>query len=409
MKIKTLSIASVAIVLIPAVTLAKVEIAPYSSINFSEGLSMPSLGASLLSTNLSAELGTVVKPHEKHNFFGLYSLRYDGPGFKKQDGRQFTERSLDHIFILQHQYAINDRFSLKERLSYMKEFYRSGANEAFGQGLYDFNRTGLFVSFGVNGVPEIHSEFFEDVTAEASLSYDTLVFPNYTDLLKEFQISQGQATTESATGKQDQSVYQIGLTLKKQSIHVTLKDSIQSYIKQKVIGTNGAYGGTLQNDNVLSLEAQTRIKAIKNVVSFAPGFKFNLKTSNQNYLYFKTLSVSTQTFTFLGNYYDYNEYNLVTELDFYLTKNKTLFLIPEFNWKFYTVRPAMDANYNILPEKQSVFLTLYTLGYQVKWNEVSTFTLYYALQQQSSTMKFEKYVPYNYSGNYFGMTFGFSY
>ncbi|MHB9154937.1 MAG: hypothetical protein ACYC5N_04490, partial [Endomicrobiales bacterium] len=54
-------------------------------------------------------------------------------------------------------------------------------------------------------------------------------------------------------------------------------------------------------------------------------------------------------------------------------------------------------------------LVILSVGFTLKPNDITRTTFFYTYQTQSSNMKFEKYLPYNYSGSFFGVSFNYTY
>jgi hypothetical protein len=377
---------------------AKTMLAPYSLIDFSLGVTAASrgitpglLGSFLFTTNLTTDLGLIIKPADKHSILLFYELKYIGPGLKTTEGREFTERTMDNMLFTQYQLNLKDKYTLKVGFNWMKEYLRSGANEEWGAGLYDFNRIGGQVEFGI------------EKKLMGLIGYDMLDFPNYTDLLKEFQMG---ASTEPIAGKASQNIIQIGANYSIYDNDISFRYSIQNYTKQKVVESNGVYGNNLQVDNVIDLKL-SRSQPLSKILVIKPDFEYRIKTSNQNYLHFVTIMSTTPIF--IGKYYDYTEIDFAIPLYINLTKNKSIFFIPNIILKNYSDRPARDINNNLLTEKETDSFTIISLGYTVKWNRVSNMTLIYSYQSQTSNMKYERYIPYNYTGSFIGTKLNFSY
>ena len=85
-------------------SLRAVEVAPYYSFEFSEGLGFPSQESFFFSGNLTNDLGLILRLNPRHSLLGLYELKYIGPGLEREEGREFSERAMDHIFFIQEQY-----------------------------------------------------------------------------------------------------------------------------------------------------------------------------------------------------------------------------------------------------------------------------------------------------------------
>jgi hypothetical protein len=385
-----------------ATAFADPQVVPYYSLGFTDGLIIPTQGNYLFALDLVNDIGLIYKPNEKNSFIGFYELKYNGPGLKREEGQQFTDRFIDHVVILKHHYSFNDDYMLKSQLDYMQEYQRTGTNEVWGSGLYDFYRYG--------GNVGLQRNFNEDLNVSATLGYHFLNFPNYTDLMTEFQM--GIDNQDTATGKQNQAVYQLTLESNYLANKFTVDLCQVAYQKQKVISdtvqADGSYySAALQQDNIVTLSAERRMKLLSRI-NFVPGLSYKLKTSNQNYQQF-TDATSTVPVHYEGNYYSYNELSLTFPAMLPLGDKWEFALSPELDWVSYASRPPRDANNNFAEGLQANAYQVVTVGFTYKPNAVTRTTFFYTYQTEVSNMKFEKYVPYNYSGNFFGMNFNYVY
>lgn len=381
---------------------SEVKIAPYYALQVAEGTTIPTKGDWMFSINLASDLGLIVQTDEKHRFIGFYELKYSGPGLRRQEGEKFTDRLMDHIIVLRHHYNLLPDYILKSQIDYMTEYKRTGTNEIWSKGLYDFNRYGLGIT--------LERKFDEDLSASLCQQYHFLDFPNYTDLLSEFQ--SGGESVESSTGKQNHGLYQTGLTVSKGPSKISADFLLMAYEKQKVIvdaiqPNKTYYSSALQRDIVFSVGFEHQ-KKIREKISLSPSLTLKTKTSNQNYQHF-TVSNSTVPVKYIEGYYDYNEINISVPSSVLLSEKWDFFFNPEWDMKFYLNRPPRDENNNFVSGKQGNDLVILSMGFTYKPNEITRTTLFYTFQSQTSNMKFEKYLPYNYGGHFFGIGFNYVY
>lgn len=380
---------------------AEVKIAPYYSLTLREGAAMPNRGDWMFDLNLTNDMGLIVQPSDSQRFIGFYEIKYEGPGLKRQEGEKFTDRSMDHVVMLRHHYRFGDDYTLKTQLDYMKEFKRTGSNEVWGKGLYDFDRVG--------GALTLEKRLTPEFSAGITQQYHVLSFPNYTDLLAEIQAGD---SAESSTGKQNHTVSQTGLCLTYGTTRLNVDFTLMSYLKQKVmtetVQQNGSYySDTLQRDTVFQIALQHDQKLGKFLL-FSPQASLKLKGSNQNYQHF-AVATATVPVRYVGSYYDYTQYSVGTPVNLFLSKKWEFYVSPEWEWKMYANRPPMDAANQFLDGTQANNLFVFSTGFTLRSSEVTRTTFFYAYQAQSSNMKFEKYFPYNYSGSFFGINFNYTY
>jgi|AGTN01.2.fsa_nt_gi hypothetical protein len=390
-----------AFVIAAAPLFAEVKIAPYYSLTLREGAAMPNRGDWMFDLNLTNDMGLIVQPSEAHRFFGFYELKYDGPGLKRQEGEKFTDRAIDHVVVLRHHYTFGGNYTLKSQLDYMKELKRTGTNEVWGKGLYDFDRVGL----GLTLERAFDSGFSAGITQELH----TLSFPNYTDLLSEIRAGD---SAESSTGKQNHNVSRTGLSVSYGATRLNVDITLMSYLKQKVISASVQPGGsyysnTLQQDTIFQIGVR-HDRRLGKVLVFSPQASLKLKSSNQNYQHFD-VATATVPVRYVADYYDYTQYSVGAPVSLFLSKRWEFYVSPEWEWKMYAHRPPMDAQNNFLSGTQANNLFIFSSGLTLRSSEVTSTTFFYAYQSQSSNMKFEKYFPYNYSGSYFGINFNYTY
>lgn len=185
-----------------------------------------------------------------------------------------------------------------------------------------------------------------------------------------------------------------------------------SYEKQKVIvdtvqddGTY--YSDTLQKDTMISLGAEYERK-LSERVALTPSLSIKMKGSNQNYQHF-AMATSSVPVQYLAQYYDYNEIILAVPVAVVLSKKWDFFAAPEIDLKSYSKRPPRNKDNEFISGKQKNNLFLLSLGFTLKPNDITRTTFFYTFQNQTSNMEFEKYLPYNYSGHFVGISFNYTY
>jgi len=388
--------------LISAAAMAQgVRFAPYYNFQLTEGLSMPSRGNMNFDLNLLNDIGLLARIDEAHSILGFYEIKYTGPGIKRQEGEQFTDRTLDHMFVLRHTWNSPWDLKVKTQVDYWKDFRRSGTNEIWGKGLYDFDRIG-----GLVGVEKILGEF----KVGGSFQYHSMIFPNYTDLVSELKVTEG-GTVESSTGKQDHALVQLGATGEWKEARLSLDYTMQNYFKQKVIASDVQpdgtfYTGNLQQDKIFTARLSKDFSW--GILSVSPELTFGSRSSNQNYQHFENVT-STVSAGYYPDYYSYSQTDISIPVALRLGAKWEFFTGWEQETKSYASRPARDADGNFLPDKQSNVSQFISAGFNYHPNDVTTTTFYYVSQNSSSNMKFEKYFPYNFTAASYGIRFSYQY
>jgi len=381
---------------------AEMKIAPYYSLQLTEGAFVPNKGDWNFSMDVLTDLGVIAKPSDTHSIVGFYELKYTGAGLKRQEGEKFSDRTMDHLAVFRYTYKFADDYFIKPQIDYMKEYKRTGSNELWGTGLYDFNRTGGMITVG--------REFKGNAIVSLSGQYHQMEFPNYTDLLTEFQA--GGAGAESSAGKQNHKLLQAGVAVDVGSNRVSYDLILQDYTKQKVAADTTQADGTyyssdLQKDVLMNITASAGQDW--GIVHINPSLYYKTKRSNQNYLYFTAIN-STEVPRYFGKYYDYDEVGLVVPVMFELSDSWEFAASPEWDYKMYKNRNPRDTDGNFLTdEKQTNNMFIVSTGFTVKPNAVTRTTFFYTFQNQKSNMRFEKYLPYNYTGNFGGIKFEYTF
>lgn len=374
------------------------RIAPYYNFSLDQGVSLPSVGDWDYTINLTNDVGLIVKPTVKDSVVGFYEIKYVGPGLRTQEGEKFSDRYMDHLVVGRYQRTLLDDLLIKLQLNYLKEYRLTGANEVWGQGLYDFDQTGIKLTA---------SRPVGQVKLSLGLQYSMLKFPNYTDLLSEIQASTS-TTVESSAGKQDQNNYQLSLSATWRENYAGLDYIQQNYVKQKVI-TNTVqpdgtyYSADLQRDGIFAFQLG-REQKITNWLKVIPELNWRMRLSNQNYQHFENVT-DTVPVRYFSNYFSYSE--VILNLPVYLTvfKEWEISLIPLWDIKTYSDRPARADDGSFLAERQTNNIFLITLGLNHHYSQTATTTIFYTYQSSSSNMKYEKYLPYNYTGHYIGFKY----
>lgn len=371
---------------------------PFYSFNFSEGGNVPSIEDSsfFMSMDLVNDLGFIAKPFEEHTIMGLYELKYNGPGFKRQEGHEFMERSIDHILFLQDSWKFADWLTIKFKGDYIFEYFRAGTNETLGEGKYDYNRYG--------GEARAETNFL-GMKESVGIQYHYMNFPNDTDLSQ----APSDSTAAIEGGLNNQSIYGVSAVIERGLNKLSIQQDIQMYNKQKIIQSDGSLSSTdKQLDMVTSMSLES---AFGRTLVFMPGISARFKRSNQNYRQVKLNNVTQLLDSYFGSkYYDFNQFNINATLMWRINSDNEIFITPEYEMKFYTDRKPKNANeIPIEGQTQNNCLTVVTVGYSLKWNDASRWLLYYNYFDQKSNMLYIGTIPYNYSGQAVGMRFSFAY
>jgi len=379
---------------------ADIRLAPYYSMEWTEGVSFPrpELTGWFFSGDLITDLGLIAKIGEKHTILPFYELHFTGPGLHRPEGSAFTDTSQDHVVFLQYQYILNPKITLKARGDWMVELYRSGADEAWGTGLYDFFRWGGQAKAELGEIGPLPGL---DVFAE----YHYFDFPRYTDLLSELK---EEESTREVVG-QDQHNIRSGVAFSKWGVNLEGSYAMQVYTTQEIIEEGGTYAtGEKQFDQTLSANARYGIGKFWRA-DLDAGYTIHL--SNQNYIRFDTsdiLNVEAITESFVENYYSYTELNITPTLSINFPKGRKLFVSPEVQLRNYANRPARLSNGTNCGIQWNE-IGYITVGHCWPKTAVSNTTMYYTYVTARSNNHYEVYYPYNYVAHFVGFKYTYQF
>ncbi|MBI4369752.1 MAG: hypothetical protein HY547_05950 [Elusimicrobia bacterium] len=364
---------------------------PYYKFTFSEGLSIPSKGDFFANHEVGSQVGSLWNITDKAHLFGLYDLTYEGPGLMRSEGRLFSERAIRHSFMTEPSYDFS-LGTLRLKGFLIDEKRRSGTNEIWGQGLYDYSAVGGSIGF---------DRKFLGFTFFPSIRYTNMEFPNFTDLLREFQTS-GQSSEIAAGGLMDQTALAYTLSVTKRPFNVAVSLTNQEYKNEKVVTSAGTYSDEPQVDSIAEIRGEWEGSLWR--FSLVPAGAIRFKRSNQNYLYYE--SVGDTSPDFIAQNFNYNELNMGAKLFMRLTKTKAIFGAMDLTDRLYTSRPPRNSSgvYQY-GEQQNTTWGSTGGGLQWKVTDYSTWNLAYYIITSASNMKYESFVPYNYTGHIFGLWF----
>lgn len=382
---------------------------PYFNMTLMEAAFMPSVGNIFSGGNMNTQVGLLTRITRKDSLFGLYNFNYGGPAFQPQDTKQFTDRGMSHNFNFEYRRALNERFRVRPGVAFITDYSRTGANESWKNGLYNMN------SYGGQLAVDYSFDFEKNGFITATVLARKIKFPNYTDLLREFMNASN--TSEASGGLQDQNLTQFSLRPNWNGFFGGLTYTVQSYKNQKVVAAGtGVYGDTSQLDKTTTLDAGFRHTLW--VFELSPMVAYSIHRSNQNFLRYKRLgaapNVATLTdgsadVTMVPNNYDYNEMTLSVPMDLNITGKWAIGGSMNITRRVYTKRGARDGDNNYDSSRQKNLMSTLTGSIRKRMNDVATVRLFYSLLVASSNNKFEKYMPYNYTGNTIGVAYQLSY
>lgn len=370
---------------------------PFFDMTLSQAAFLPSEGNIFSGGNINTQVGLLANVSQKDQLFGLYNFGYVGQSFTPQDSKQFTDRSMSHGFNLEYRRTLGGSFRLRPGVSLTREYRRSGANEAWETGLYNMNSAG--------GQLAADYTFDRESNGYVTLQYlyRKVEFPNYTDLLSEFQSAGSQGNIDG--GLNDQTMSQVSLRPAWNKFFGGVTYTMQNYKNQMVVELNGVYGDTKQEDTDTMLDFGFHQRLW--IFEMYPMVSYTMHESNQNFMKYKFLGDTAPESA--ENYYSFKEMNLSVPVDLNITSKWAIGGSLNLTRRAYDTRLARDADNNFTTSKQVNTMSTLTGSIRKRINDVAMVRLFGSMIVASSNSKFEKYMPYNYTGNSFGIAYSLSY
>lgn len=381
------------------------SLTPFYEFELVESFSIPSLGNFFFGSNIGTTLGARYVLSPEHSLFGVYNLAYVGPGLRSEESREFADRTMDHQAGLGHQWQINPKYQLNTRFSYLGEFRRSGSNEPFGAGLYDFASIGVSETVRMVATPR--------VLVGLTLAYARVSFPNYTDLLTEFQLAGTSA--EVSGGLQDYNRLTISpdVTFGRDGrawLSWTRQDFTNAKVLTDAVSAQGTYSNETQLDAVYEVGASWAFSlfAPSAGVSTEPMWRLNIKRSNQNFFRFDEFGDISPDF--IKDNYSYVSTDLTLPVRRTLESGRMFFFYPTWLYRSYSSRPPRSsAGDYVFGEKQWNQTWLLTLGTSWPAYKFARWTFAYTYHHQRSNNHFERFLPYNFSGHVLSSSLSLTY
>jgi hypothetical protein len=370
---------------------------PFFDMTLSEAAFLPSEGNIFSGGNINTQVGLLSKITQADHLFALYNFNYAGQGFAPQDSKQFSDRSMSHGFNLEYRRALTDRIRVRPGVAFNTGYSRTGANEAWKNGLYNMNSVGGQLA----GDYTFDEEKNGYVTAQ--YLFRSIEFPNYTDLLAEFQSAGSQGNIDG--GLNDQVMGQFSVRPNWNKFFGGVTYTVQNYTNQKVVEASGVYGDTKQRDTDTMLDFGFHHSLW--IFEMYPMVSYTMHSSNQNFMKYKSLGDTAPEFS--ADYYNFKEMNLSVPVDLNITSKWAIGGAFNIQRRAYDKRYARNADNDFTTTKQVNTMTTLTGSIRKRINEVAMVRLFGSFIVASSNNKFERYMPYNYTGNSFGIAYSLSY
>jgi hypothetical protein len=144
------------------------------------------------------------------------------------------------------------------------------------------------------------------------------------------------------------------------------------------------------------------------ILEVIPEGQYTDHRSNQNFLLYE--SVTDATPEFVSSYYDYSQYTLSAPVALNLGEKWALYGGIDYKLRTYHHREPRDAsNAFIRGKTQTNNWVTISAGLRKKMNAISSVTLTASSVVATSNNKFERYLPYNYTGYNFNLSYQLTY
>lgn len=321
-----------------------------------------------------------------------------------EDDRFIFSQWLDMYLSYGVNYAVFDAWELRIKGFFRKNIVQQAANEAFGNGLYDFIENGAYFE-NVN-MFEIASGLPAEITA--GVKYTDRRFPNYTILLSQLSPGDlGYETPNTYTKEKDSLAYagyfSSMLKLWDSNWYSTIgfTYTYTPYVEQKIIGFDGMFQADRRSDKEAVLDITFPYYPTKNSGA-SIGYRLTNKTSSQNY-YDSLGNMDPADDVFTQGYYDLTDHaillSLTYEMQFSLFSELKPSLTIGFNMNFsdYAQRFAKDKAGNYTNEKQKDAIYVIQADFRQKYTEFWEVFLNVNYSRFFSNMRWDAFGAYNYS------------
>lgn len=365
----------------------------YIDISFLQGMNFKK-GDSYSGGNMNSSIGFLYDFNENNSLSLDYLLSYSGPSISYEN-RFFDERIINHSAMFEYSTKLSKYVRLRPHIYYGKEYRKDSVVGNFTDNLYNNNSKGFGLSF------DYYSTGYNTFTTY--IIYRKIEFPNYTDLLYEF-LNPGVAT-EIGGGLYDNNLYRAGAKLMLGRYFYSVDYTRQNYTNQRIVESDASYANEKQRDDELELKVGMEQK-ISSLYVY-PSFTYISHSSNQNFLRFKSFTDITPVF--VADAYDYKEIGFELPLYFKFI-GLDMNILAGFKNRDYSNRPPRDFENNYISgKKENDRLFSFSLTASKKINDLASFVFYYSLLNSASNNKFEYYLPFNYTGQTFGIGYKISY
>ena len=347
-------------------------------------------------SDIISDIAYILPTDKKNALIMFYKLKYAGPGLGNNAETKFSERSQDHYVMLKYLWKISKELTVKPTVNYLKEFYKLGKNEEWGNGLYDYSKYGFGFSVDSTHLIKFPMLF--------SYNFQIYKYPNYSDLLTLFLTG-----LQDEEPMEDYKNHNFSLNIKNSSLiknlglNLAYNLNLSLYDSKKVIQPTGYSGTKMQsaNDHLISLIPQYKL----NQIILGLNFAFRINNTDQNYI----SGFDPQNIQFKSDYYSYTSFQLKPHAQYALAKNKYTTLHFGLIQKKYKSREAQDTDGNYLADK--MITTLFSAGliYTQEFQKHFTISPSYLFTYATSNNKYQKAVDYDFNAHSISVGFNYKY
>lgn len=343
-----------------------------------------------LSGNISFTYVPAVKFSDKFTLVPTYLGSYRGTEEVTDligGGLRFNDQQY-HFISVKGVYSATKELKLKMGTSYRLEYLRETRDEAWGKGLFDYNK----LNFGVEG----EYNFSRNTFARLGADQYAIAFPNYSSL-------ESQQTADLGRELAGKNVLDTANTMLSARFGTALNgvrgelgysSTARNYPDQTLVQADGSLASDKRKDAYTSASlGLTYSFRISEGLALVPALDVQSINNDSNQAHYDATK-----FVYTADYYDYS-YTLITPAVNFVFGEKAwaLTVSAGMNRQDYKERLVQDANGNYTADKIFVNEKVYGLGvvYPVARNLKLRLVSNYI--DSTSNMKYEKTYSYNYT------------
>lgn len=345
---------------------------------------------------ITSDIAYMFNFHKQHDLITYYKISHNGPSIGNKKEQAFSERSQDHMVMLKYLYKPREDFAIKPVLSYFKEFYKFGKNEAWGNGLYDFSKYEIGTDVQYDGLKNLPLQF--------SYRFQAITYPNYDELLTLYLTSYKQT---KQIENHNNHFFNLGVSDIKFTKTIGLKFdyglNYSLYDNKTVLQKTGYEGTELQKNSLHSFQVAPYFQ--NDALYFVLALKGEFNDSNQNLIF----GYNPKDIQLLNNYYDYQSFQIAPGLSLNAGNESSVNFQLGIWQKQYLDRQARNADGEFNKGDLKIISYSGGISYTSRVNRYFSWSPGYVYIKANSNNDFQGVTLYNYNIHYFTVKMNYEY